>query len=811
MMKKLLPIVALAPSWFVTAYGAPITPAEALSRVGAEAPLKVMGRSGVQPRLVHTSMTDMGEPASYLYAGADGGFLLLSADDQAYPVLGYGEENLTSEAEMAPGLKWWIESYARQINYARSKGADVNRMTPYKESSWVAIAPMVKSKWNQDSPYNDACPLLNNQRCYTGCVATAMAQVMNYFKYPEVGEGVVSYVWSGQSKKLTLNFSRQEFDWDNMLDTYYAGSYTEEQGNAVSYLMKACGYSTQMGYGTTASGTQGSYVGYAARTYFKYDGNTHYAWRDAYPTSEWTRMVYDNLLNVGPFVMDGQSPDGGHSFVCDGYDGNGYFHFNWGWGGVSDGYFALDALSPEVQGIGGYDSGFNFDQDAIFGMQPPTGEPVVTRTARIVQYGYSYGTLDGRKLSFGVRGSSSLGWGNGSDCPLEANIGAIVEPTGSTSGGKIEIKGLLGTNDVVNIPLGVYYPANRVQPNVELPELADGTYRVTLASRDLNTPDAPWEPVIVTWSYPNYVDLTVSGGKYSVADIMPPSLDVKEVELNTALYFNRYCKMTLSVENPNDIEITRTVTPVFYSGDTPVISGDPATMTVGAGSENTIELLGKLSPMYGYSLTSPTELTLMLEDSQTGYVYGEYGKYTVEPEPAKGTVAMSGCSVIGADRGEYQYGDRTYPSVFFVETGEFDYELSFSVRRGYFDGMINVGIYEENPVNNRYLIPVIESIYTDVPFMSSGDTRTLEIPVSFPDAEIGKPYYVYSQYSDGSGYSNLGQTIFVVGGSGVDTLEEDDAADVEYLNLQGVRVNAPQPGDVVIERRGSKARKIVIR
>ena len=175
-----------------------------------------------------------------------------------------------------------------------------------------------------------------------------------------------------------MNYSAQEFRWDLMLNDYlpvFDGhalriDATEQQQEAVARLMVAAGHSVEMGYSPEASGATSIRIGRALGLYFRYDKSLRYLQRDYYPLDEWEEIIYTSLLNDGPVIYDGQANIGGHSFVCDGYSADGYFHFNWGWGGMSDGYFLLDALDPINQGIGGADSGFNYMQDIIVGIRP---------------------------------------------------------------------------------------------------------------------------------------------------------------------------------------------------------------------------------------------------------------------------------------------------------------------------------------------------------------------------------------------------------------------------------------------------------
>jgi hypothetical protein len=214
--------------------------------------------------------------------------------------------------------------------------------------------------------------------CLTGCVATAMAQVMNYHQWPkEACQAVPAYnVGFAPDIDHYDGLPATTFDWDNMLPTYEGVSSTEAQQEAVATLMRYCGQSVQMLYGTYVSSTDGGLIADALKLYFDYNPNLFYASRTYYGIDEWEDMIYQELAANRPVPYCGQTDQGGHSFVCDGYDGNGLFHINWGWGGEADGYFSLSVLNPKRNsGAGASESklGYCMSQEAIIGIQPSTG------------------------------------------------------------------------------------------------------------------------------------------------------------------------------------------------------------------------------------------------------------------------------------------------------------------------------------------------------------------------------------------------------------------------------------------------------
>ena len=325
--------------------------------------------------------------------GEADGFVVVSGDDRTTPILGYSDTGSINFDDMPDGLRYLLEGYEQQMEvlasdaYAGDNGNETPRRTD--------IAPMIKTQWNQGKPYNDLCPLINGERTVTGCVATSMAQVMNYHQYPTASTTAIpSYSVTTKDKNkasYTLNVAGLEattFSWNDMLDNYtpvnpttgkkeVAG--TDAQKQAVAKLMQYCGSSIEMVYGLGSNGGSAAYqevVPYALTTYFGYDGGMYHAYRRNYSYEAWVTMIYNELAASRPVILGGQSCGGGHSFVCDGYkyeNESDYFHINWGWGGTSDGFFLLSLLNPDEQGVGGSSTldGFSFGQAAIVGIRPP--------------------------------------------------------------------------------------------------------------------------------------------------------------------------------------------------------------------------------------------------------------------------------------------------------------------------------------------------------------------------------------------------------------------------------------------------------
>ena len=306
-------------------------------------------------------------------------FVIMAADDCVQPILGYSTENPFGTGKMPENLFCWLEGYDEQIAYAVRNG---QKATNEVDEAWRLLltgampetkdAPsyLIQTKWNQDAPYNHFCPPSVNP-VLTGCVATAMAQVMKYYNYPTQGFGSHSYTPMAHPEygEQFVDFGSTTFDWGNMI-TSYSSDYNTDQRDAVATLMYHCGVSVNMNYGSNGreSGASTSVVADALKNYFNYSQTVHYVSRASYNDSQWKNILIQELEASRPIQYSGSRINAGvrsgHSFICDGYDNvTDKFHFNWGWGGPSDGWFYISGSgTPQVQ--------YNLDQGAIIGIQP---------------------------------------------------------------------------------------------------------------------------------------------------------------------------------------------------------------------------------------------------------------------------------------------------------------------------------------------------------------------------------------------------------------------------------------------------------
>ena len=312
------------------------------------------------------------------------GFVIVSGDDRTPAILGYADNGTLNTDDLPPALCWLLEGYEEQIAWLDSHDL---QQQPYKAPARTAIAPLIETRWNQGAPYNSLCPMISytegeetkEERAVTGCVATAMAQVMYYHQWPE-GEtsGPIPGYTTRNGLAILDALPVTTFDWTAMTTTYNKND-TGTAADAVAKLMQYCGWALQMNYNRSAAKGSSAYnvsIVEGLKNYFGYNQNLTLAQHMNYSYTEWVDLIYSELAARRPVVLGGQSTGGGHSFVCDGYQGDDYFHINWGWGGSSDGYFRLSALNPYEQGIGGSSTldGFSYSQDAVIGISPSSGE-----------------------------------------------------------------------------------------------------------------------------------------------------------------------------------------------------------------------------------------------------------------------------------------------------------------------------------------------------------------------------------------------------------------------------------------------------
>lgn len=291
------------------------------------------------------------ETAAYYIFNSSNSFVIASGDDRMPEVLGYSEGSTFDANDMPDGLKDLLECY--QVEAARLTSDNDGLPMPNGSISRSPIAPLLKSKWNQNAPYNNLCPIYDGtNRAVTGCVATAMAQVMYYHKWPaSINYSIPAY--TTKSKGISMPaLSASGFPSMSAMTDNYSWDASGTAATAVAKLMLYCGQSLQMDY-NKSSGAATANIPVMLNTYFRYANTGRYVRRENYTAEDWASLIYTELAAKRPVVYRGSAYNGGgHSYIVDGIDASGLFHINWGWSGKSDGYFLLTNLNPDDQGAG---------------------------------------------------------------------------------------------------------------------------------------------------------------------------------------------------------------------------------------------------------------------------------------------------------------------------------------------------------------------------------------------------------------------------------------------------------------------------
>ena len=343
----------------------------------------------------------------YAFNCDGGGYVIASADSRALPVLGYSDTGSIEWERMPENMRVWLKLYDEAIatlgNRQDFKDGDITDPASHSGTlrqtrtiERAPIEPLIKTNWYQIVPYYNECPLydgadssLAGKRCMTGCTPTATAQVMNYYQWPKaITDSLPGYdietTYKDEKKVWHIDaLPPVTFAWEDMLDCYLEprdGSWqpkeilgTEAQQQAVATLMRYCGQAMKTTYSPAGSATSTDAQYAALVKDFGYTAATQINFRTLYTIDEWEDIIYGELAANRPVLYNGYSESEGHSFICDGYDGDGLFHINWGWGGKDDGYFSLSVLNPHNNtsvGAGSSGIGFSINHGAIIYLDP---------------------------------------------------------------------------------------------------------------------------------------------------------------------------------------------------------------------------------------------------------------------------------------------------------------------------------------------------------------------------------------------------------------------------------------------------------
>ncbi|MCR5643125.1 MAG: C10 family peptidase [Prevotella sp.] len=445
--------------------------------------------------------------AFYVFNVEDnGGFVIISGDERTPMVLGYSDYGYLDMENLPSNVQWLMDYYEDCINSLTAADGPVRLKAPAKPE----IPPLIPTQWGQDTPFNNQCPVIGSQHALTGCVATAMAQVMNYYQWPK---GATAAIPSYTTE--TLGITRPElspttFNWSSLSDADKAR------------LSVYCGQAMTMDYRSKSNGSSanGNNAGVGLYKYFDYDVNARALSRDNYTETDWIETLYAELEAKRPIIYSGRGT-GGHTFICDGYK-NGQFHINWGWNGLDDGYFLISGLKP-----GGYD--FSLRQIAVVGIQPNTGNAPQMPVLRLESFNtLSTTTFTRSNVSQPFYINSIIAFlGAAVLKDMECNVGFRLY-----QGTKPVSPSILGANypntypasDVVWEMTSGYYSGG-ISLGAGLP---DGTYRLVLVHKVAGS-STDYEPA--QGSDANYIECVINGNTLKLSIVMGTPIPLEEPEV----------------------------------------------------------------------------------------------------------------------------------------------------------------------------------------------------------------------------------------------------------------------------------------
>lgn len=746
-MKKL--VLALGAAAVAFAAGAEaLTPEQALARLPKASNGPAMA-PGAAMKLSKTVMTpDNTQAAVYLFTRNNSELLFVGADDLAEPLLGYTDDDAIVEGEIPAQLQWWLSEYAGQIQAANvaahssraestDNDSDPNITYAPRSTERPSIKRHLPTRWNQDDPYNLFTPYLVDRNAPTGCVATAISQVMYYHKYPEVGQGSISYNPNPNStsanvctETLSMDFSTVTFDWDNMLPVYTSGEYTTTQAEAVAKLMQAVGYASKMGYQRYGSGAVTANAVVNMQTYFKYNSEGREISRSVMSQEAWDDAIYSNLLSVGPLVFAGSDPNGGgHAFVCDGY-ANGYFHFNWGWGGHYNGYFLTSSLTPEGSGIGGnFTSNYTFNQRAYINITRPDCNTITVECPGLILSDNLYAERENNSLTVTAEESNIVY----SNCSNRQTIWELSFRYKSVNSEYVYDK-FFQTRT-----LDPGYGPTYCIPSIPS-DLPDDTYKVCLLFRRYGM-DEEYQELPAKHGYNNYFYLTKADGDWSVENEVRHELDFSTITPQSVLHLKSTCQFTFTVSNSHEKELMDGFTPILYtkssSASAAPSAGQRATSSsdvsiIGTGGLHMLSIPGGESVDHTWNENLKTSLTtapsepvyLGLQSVNSNKIYAET-PVTVE-DPTTSGPRFSVTFNLDGDPNN-------------VDAQNIKFSGTAKNVGGYFSGTFGVEISKDGKT--------VDQITSKPYYIPTDGSVNYEISGVLPDAEKGVEYTAKLRFS----------------------------------------------------------------
>ena len=747
------------------------------------------------------------------------GFVIIAGRDDIHPVLGYADKGSIDEASMPDAL-------ATMLANVPSMKASVTSGT--KAQATVVVEPLIQTQWYQLEPYNGKLP---QPKLFTCCVATAMAQIMNYHRWPEQGHGQISY----ESAKdlsfsddthvgpLSIDLSQSTYDWDNMLPTYADGNWTPEQADAVATLMRDCGYAIHAQYAIDESTSYAHDLAAAFVENFGYDSEVYPNFGELSP-DQWRSIIKADLDAGFPGAISGFGSifgGGGHCFVVDGYDSDDYFHINWGWNGDADGFFNTELLTPVHHG-----EQLNYSFMQFYVSAHPRRPYTDSRFngSLVMLWDIKNQTLDHSGLT--IENPDAFASGN-ADALIRLDGLVYIADRGYTGTFSLDLLDASGNKvkTLASVPvhrdqLGENLQDQTIGPKtIDIPAasfsgLPDGTYRIVPVGTMGNM-----EPIRVqAYGYKRHLLLTVADGKASIANVPAPQTDLclmKGLDIPARIPLFTHIDTDIQIRNDGD----------FMVGGVLSVEACPE----GSDSHFTLGYT-KISINPGTTLSIPFKLDFIRHLSRTEAPDFEEGKtymitYTLvdnakEPIPVKNdidnyvttitvdpsllpTLEITGLKITDRD-------GNTIPLDNPVLSLDNDYTFTYDYRT-ISPGAAPYGVKE-------FDISFGENSSSSLWNPTSG-TTTYSTDFEWLPAPPGEHYvtFLYSDYATDELVMPQPQSlakikVTLTDNSGVGTVATDEAAvETARYNTLGIRLGHPAAGINIVHYSDGTIRKVMVK
>lgn len=758
-------------------------------------------------------------PAYYVFPNGEGkGFTVVSGDDRLPEVVGYSDKGTYDEENLPSNYVGFMKAYEEMVgqldNGDSRASASIAEAKALRSSGYQqpAVAPLLGNiQWNQMIPYNNMCPMYNStNRSVTGCVATAMAQVMMYYQYPKTLQAnIPAYVSHTKNLSIPQINKGERYDWANMLPQYASYeplNYTDAQATAVAKLMYHCGAACEMDYGSSSGANVTPAI---LSTYFGYDSDLMQDLnRDAFTLAEWSQIMDKELSVKRPILYSGRSSDGGHEFICDGTDGNGLYHINWGWGGYQDGYFDVTILNPDKGGAGSGSApdGYNQYCSMIVGIAPDNGkvdEPLVDVTP-VVMIG---------------NGNSSLGFQMSTRNKVTDTFRVITNNLLSNQSAK-DFTGYFAYG--IQQADGTYKPLSSSRSiSIKHPEADGSTYRQSIRLLQFDyafpvgkttlyglysTDNKKWEKCAYVYMVPFVVEAT----ERTISVATPLSADIVAQD---ELLSEQDNTLMLTVSNDADFEHLGIIK--VYTSTTNEKPSDPSeqiyfTILSKSSSTREVSVTPSADDLYvwvtndkgedlmevkKFTVIQSTAPKLVLVGKETNAIPNVYETENAYyySDKVKGPKTNDSKAVfsykIRNDGGSYQAKFETYVYAF-GENRVNNYQIqSIRIKSGE-TATLNVEASPEDYGGNRSFFCYIEQYDSSIPFDVSGISKTKLYLVDggwYNLDEVDQFVYVAGSPSGISSITTSGTSVY--GGNGEILISSDKAQTMCIYNLSGQMVN----------------------